>query len=97
MLYCVEGLNVDAVIGTDVLLQTGRLAFAMQEATGHGVMSLGHGDLVPVETPDGAVMTARAIRAGLQSISLNHVQAKKPRTKGPRVKITIGRTPVICT
>ena len=97
MLYCVEGLNVDAVIGTDVLLQTGRLAFAMQEATGHGVMSLGHGHLVPVETPDGSVMTVRAIRAGLRSISLNHVQAKKPRTKGPRVKITIGRTPVICT
>ena len=35
-LHCVEGLNVDAVLGTDVLLQTGRLALALQEATGHG-------------------------------------------------------------
>jgi hypothetical protein len=70
----------------------------MQEATGHGVMSLGRGELVPVEKTDGFVMTTRAIQAGLRTMSLNHVQARSgPRIKGPRVKFTIGWMPVICT
>ncbi len=94
---CVEGLNVDAVLGTDGLLQTRRIALALQEAKGHGVMSLGRRNLIPVETPDGSVRTARAIRAGLWSMSPNHIASSGPPRKGPRVKVTIGWTPVICT
>ena len=96
-LYCVEGLNVDAVIGTDILLQTGRIALAMQEATGHGVMSLGRGSLIPVETPDGSEMSVRAIRAGLKSYALRLVAKSRQTRKVPEPKVTIGRTPVLCT
>jgi len=91
--YRLRGLDVDAIVGNDVLLAGRGYRIELHESTGHGILHLGGGRSMPVWTPEDSVITTETV---LHSLSLYRLGAKQNlKTRNPHVRIY--RTPVLAT
>jgi transposase InsO family protein len=91
--YRLQGLDVDAIVGNDVLLAGRGYRIELHESTGHGILHLGGGRRMPVWTPEDSACTTETV---LHSLSLYRLGANKnQKTRNPHVRIY--RTPVLAT
>jgi hypothetical protein len=87
--YRLRGLDVDAIVGNDVLLAGRGYRIELHESTGHGILHR----RMPVWTPEDSACTTETV---LHSLSLYRLGANKnQKTRNTHVRIY--RTPVLAT
>jgi glutathione S-transferase len=94
-IFKVQGLTVEAVLGTDVLFAKGRCSLDLRESTGRGVMRLGPGERIRVWTPENAIIEPAVIQAGMRSIQIRTIGRRTEMSR--HIPVKIDRTPVLAT